>query len=64
MSSPDIGEVPLVRVKFNVTWGGKPYLAGQIYDVPALEEIRLLIVNGLADFIPYPTSDTVPEGDT
>jgi len=44
-----------------VTWGSKPYFAGQIYDVPAVEEIRLLILNGLADFIPYPTSDTVPD---
>lgn len=47
-----------------MTWGSKPYLANEIYDVPAVEEIRLLILNGMADFIPYPTSDTVSEGDT
>lgn len=51
-------DLPLVRVKFNVSWGSAPYLAGSTYDVPATEEIRLLILNGLADFIPFP--DLVP----
>lgn len=57
MSSPD--DIPLVRVKFNVTWSSAPYYRGEIYDVPATEEVRQLILNGLADFIPYPTSDMV-----
>lgn len=46
-------DVPFVRIKFHLNWGPAPYYSGGIYDVRATEEIRQLVIAGLADLIPY-----------